>query len=57
MVCVSISNYTIRKLSGPHICGDALDIEPSTLNIATGSWRYETPLQVYQELYKVNAVC
>ena len=43
IICVY---YHIRKLSGPHICGDSLDIEPLTFNIVTGSWRYHTPLEV-----------
>lgn len=40
-LCVSA-----RKLYGPHICGDALDIDPTHNHILTGSWRTETPLQV-----------
>jgi WD40 repeat protein len=39
-------SQSIRKISGPHICGNALDIEPGSFNIATGSWRYQSPLEV-----------
>jgi len=35
-----------RKLSGPHICGDAMDIEPETCRVATGSWRKDDNVQV-----------
>ena len=35
-----------RKISGPHICGDALDIDPVHNHIVTGSWRRENVLQV-----------
>ena len=31
--------HSVRKAIGPHVCGDALDIEPSTLEILTASWR------------------
>ena len=46
MFCSSVSFIYFRKISGPHVCGDALDIEPSTLNIVTGSWRHYDPLEV-----------
>jgi WD40 repeat protein len=39
--------HSVRKLSGPHVCGDALHIEPSSLNIVTGSWRYQDSLQIW----------
>ena len=35
-----------RKIYGPHICGDALDIDPTHNHIITGSWRKENVLQV-----------
>uniref|UniRef100_H3A5P2 Uncharacterized protein n=1 Tax=Latimeria chalumnae TaxID=7897 RepID=H3A5P2_LATCH len=35
-----------RRFFGPHICGDALDIDPSNKQILTGSWRKDNPLQV-----------
>ena len=39
-------NCIHRKIVGPHICGDALDIEPFTLNVLTGSWRVENQVEV-----------
>lgn len=39
--------HAFRKLYGPHICGDALDIDPAHNHILTGSWRTETPLQIW----------
>ena len=42
-----------RKISGPHICGNALDIEPSSLNIITGSWRQHTPLEVIRAWFDI----
>lgn len=39
--------HAFRKLYGPHICGDALDIDPTHDHILTGSWRTETPLQIW----------
>lgn len=39
--------HNIRKIVGPHICGEALDIEPHTYNIATGSWRKDKNLQIW----------
>ncbi|XP_065890492.1 WD repeat-containing protein 38-like isoform X2 [Dysidea avara] len=39
--------HSIRKLSGPHICGDAMDIEPETCRIATGSWRKDDNIQIW----------
>ena len=35
-----------RKLYGPHICGDALDIDAAHHHILTGSWRKDNVLQV-----------
>ena len=35
-----------RHISGPHICGDAIDIDPRYNHILTGSWRREKALQV-----------
>ncbi|CAC5418052.1 unnamed protein product [Mytilus coruscus] len=34
-----------RYLHGPHICGDALDIDPYNNHILTGSWRKKDVLQ------------
>lgn len=36
-----------RKIFGPHVCGDALDILPSNRNILTGSWRKNNTLQIW----------
>ncbi|XP_033126780.1 uncharacterized WD repeat-containing protein alr3466-like [Anneissia japonica] len=41
------SEHAIRKLNGPHICGDALDIDPYHNHIVTGSWRKEYSLQIW----------
>jgi len=35
-----------RKIAGPHICGDSIDIDPARDQILTGSWRKDNPLQV-----------
>lgn len=35
-----------RSLYGPHVCGDALHIDPSTNQILSGSWRKHTTLEV-----------
>ena len=42
----------IRKIFGPHICGDALDIQAlsmsgSSRQILTGSWRKDKTLQIW----------
>jgi WD40 repeat protein len=39
--------HAVRKFYGPHICGDALDIDPVHNHILTGSWRKECPLQIW----------
>eukprot|EP00795_Rhopilema_esculentum_P015498 gene15498-6755_t len=39
--------HNIRKIVGPHICGEGLDIEPTSLNIVTGSWRKDNNVQVW----------
>ncbi|XP_075686941.1 uncharacterized protein LOC142656016 [Rhinoderma darwinii] len=38
---------SFRRISGPHVCGDALDIDPDTQQILIGSWRKEENLQVW----------
>ncbi|KAK6467596.1 WD repeat-containing protein 78-like [Huso huso] len=43
----SKQQHSVRKLSGPHICGDALQIDPSTNQILSGSWRKERALEVW----------
>lgn len=39
--------HAIRKLYGPHICGDALDIDPVHNHLLTGSWRKDNVLQIW----------
>ncbi|XP_076472976.1 WD repeat-containing protein 89 homolog [Babylonia areolata] len=39
--------HSIKKFHGPHICGDALDIDPQHNHILTGSWRKNTVLQIW----------
>ena len=43
-----------RKISGPHVCGDALDIEPFTLSLLTGSWRQQDQLEVGSTLHSTS---
>ncbi|GIM15176.1 hypothetical protein Vretimale_17982 [Volvox reticuliferus] len=38
---------SVRSISGPHICGDAVDIHPGTNLVLTGSWRSNNPLQLW----------
>ncbi|XP_067833490.1 dynein assembly factor with WD repeat domains 1-like, partial [Heptranchias perlo] len=38
---------SIRKIFGPHLCGDAMQIHPETNQILTGSWRKEKSLEVW----------
>lgn len=35
-----------RRISGPHICGDAVSIDKTGTQILTGSWRRSNTLQV-----------
>ncbi|XP_068099969.1 WD repeat-containing protein 5B-like [Hyperolius riggenbachi] len=42
--------HSLRRISGPHVCGDALDIDPNTEQILIGSWRKEESLQVWDSL-------
>ncbi|XP_044159539.1 uncharacterized WD repeat-containing protein alr3466-like [Bufo gargarizans] len=39
--------HSLRRISGPHVCGDALDIDPDTQQILVGSWRKEENLQIW----------
>jgi len=39
-------DYAVRRIFGPHICGDALDIDDSNV-ILTGSWRPDDQLQTW----------
>lgn len=41
------SRHSTRKLYGPHICGDALDIDPVHNHIVSGSWRKDKVLQIW----------
>ncbi|MEW5317403.1 MAG: hypothetical protein WDW38_008701 [Sanguina aurantia] len=36
---------SVRSISGPYLCGESMDIQGGT--ILTGSWREETPLQLW----------
>ena len=40
------TSHSQKHFSGPHICGDALDIVADYQVILTGSWRRESTLQV-----------
>ena len=43
-----ISNkHSIKKISGPHICGESLDIEPNSMQMVVASWRKQKNLQVF----------
>ncbi|XP_071849159.1 protein tipD-like [Apostichopus japonicus] len=39
--------HAIRKIFGPHICGDSLDIDQYHNHIVTGSWRKDNNLQIW----------
>lgn len=39
--------HAVRNIYGPHICGDALDIDANHNHILTGSWRKENVLQIW----------
>ncbi|XP_063965015.1 uncharacterized WD repeat-containing protein alr3466-like [Lytechinus pictus] len=39
--------HATRRIYGPHICGDALDIDPVHNHILTGSWRKTNSLQIW----------
>ncbi|EFJ51515.1 hypothetical protein VOLCADRAFT_103424 [Volvox carteri f. nagariensis] len=38
---------SVRAISGPHICGDAVDVHAGTNLVLTGSWRNNNPLQLW----------
>ena len=38
---------SIRSIYGPHICGDAIDLDDEGNRILTGSYKSESPLQVW----------
>uniref|UniRef100_A0ACB8EVG8 Uncharacterized protein n=1 Tax=Sphaerodactylus townsendi TaxID=933632 RepID=A0ACB8EVG8_9SAUR len=39
--------FQSRRLSGPHICGDAVSIDKTGTQILTGSWRRNNCLQIW----------
>lgn len=41
------TEHAIRKSYGPHICGDAIDIDAQHNHILTGSWRKTDTLQIW----------
>ncbi|KAI8819473.1 WD40-repeat-containing domain protein [Fimicolochytrium jonesii] len=41
------SQKSIRSIYGPHICGDALDLLPNSDLLLTGSYRKDSPLQLW----------
>ncbi|XP_069508269.1 uncharacterized protein [Ambystoma mexicanum] len=41
------SRHSLRRIYGPHVCGDALQIDPNTNQLLTGSWRKNQSLQVW----------
>ena len=38
-----------RHAFGPHVCGDAADIDPTSEQVLTGSWRRDKTLQVLSD--------
>ncbi|KAM8962465.1 uncharacterized protein RCH25_038011 [Pelodytes ibericus] len=39
--------HSLRKISGPHVCGDSLDVDPVSGQILIGSWRKQENLQIW----------
>lgn len=39
-------DYAARRIFGPHICGDAIDVDINN-TLLTGSWRSEEQLQLW----------
>ncbi|KAF7704966.1 dynein assembly factor with WDR repeat domains 1-like [Silurus meridionalis] len=39
--------HAVRMLYGPHVCGEALHIDPLTNQVLSGSWRKENTLEVW----------
>ena len=37
----------MRRIWGPHICGDALDVDPIHNHLITGSWRKDNVIQIW----------
>ncbi|XP_041348762.1 peroxisomal targeting signal 2 receptor-like [Gigantopelta aegis] len=42
--------HAFNKFSGPHVCGDAIDIETYSDTIVTGSWRKDNVIQIWDFL-------
>ncbi|KAJ7313890.1 hypothetical protein JRQ81_005668 [Phrynocephalus forsythii] len=41
------TTHSIRRISGPHVCGDAVSIDKSGTQLLTGSWRRNNTLQIW----------
>ncbi|XP_053121083.1 dynein assembly factor with WDR repeat domains 1-like [Hemicordylus capensis] len=41
------SKHSLRRLSGPHICGDAISIDKTGAQVLTGSWRRSNTLEIW----------
>ncbi|XP_055777472.1 U5 small nuclear ribonucleoprotein 40 kDa protein-like isoform X1 [Salvelinus fontinalis] len=39
--------HSVRMLSGPHVCGDTLQIDPAVNHILSGSWRKDNALEIW----------
>ena len=39
--------HAVRHIYGPHICGDAIDIDAVHNHVITGSWRKNNVLQIW----------
>jgi len=39
--------YSIKKISGPLLCGEGLDIEPNTQKLVAASWRRHDNCEIY----------
>ncbi|XP_059499237.1 uncharacterized WD repeat-containing protein alr3466-like [Stegostoma tigrinum] len=50
--------HSLRRIFGPHLCGDSLQIHPVTNEILTGSWRRENSLEIwdYQSGEKIQDI-
>ncbi|XP_053219727.1 dynein assembly factor with WDR repeat domains 1-like [Podarcis raffonei] len=42
------SSHALRRISGPHVCGDAVSIDKTGTHILTGSWRRNNTLQIWE---------
>lgn len=48
--------FVNRLISGPHICGEGLDIDPVHNHILTGSWRKYDVLQVCRSIFFLSSI-